>query len=150
MLVTFANKAKRSYSIMAHGVSFSKLSEGAPYLDGKFWLNCCIVTSRILESADLLLLLCSFAIFVGIKEWKRWFGLVCVYPTCHNLRDPPSLPLYRFFPLNMCQTGSLKPAEVHLLILSTSQKPNPIYFSSNLISLIPSVDLLWTCSKNVA
>uniref|UniRef100_A0A8C0EIP4 ferroxidase n=1 Tax=Bubo bubo TaxID=30461 RepID=A0A8C0EIP4_BUBBB len=34
VLVTFANKAKRSYSIMAHGVSFSKLSEGAPYLDG--------------------------------------------------------------------------------------------------------------------
>uniref|UniRef100_A0A663ENS5 ferroxidase n=1 Tax=Aquila chrysaetos chrysaetos TaxID=223781 RepID=A0A663ENS5_AQUCH len=34
ILVTFANKAKRSYSIMAHGVSFSKLSEGAPYLDG--------------------------------------------------------------------------------------------------------------------
>uniref|UniRef100_A0A8C4UIA2 ferroxidase n=1 Tax=Falco tinnunculus TaxID=100819 RepID=A0A8C4UIA2_FALTI len=35
VLVTFANKAKRSYSIMAHGVSFSKLSEGAPYLDGE-------------------------------------------------------------------------------------------------------------------
>ncbi|OWK61083.1 Hephaestin-like protein 1 [Lonchura striata] len=34
VLVTFANKARRSYSIMAHGVSFSKLSEGAPYLDG--------------------------------------------------------------------------------------------------------------------
>uniref|UniRef100_A0A8C3TS56 ferroxidase n=1 Tax=Catharus ustulatus TaxID=91951 RepID=A0A8C3TS56_CATUS len=34
LLVTFANKARRSYSIMAHGVSFSKLSEGAPYLDG--------------------------------------------------------------------------------------------------------------------
>ncbi|KAM6383174.1 ferroxidase HEPHL1 [Alca torda] len=34
VLVTFTNKAKRSYSIMAHGVSFSKLSEGAPYLDG--------------------------------------------------------------------------------------------------------------------
>ncbi|GAB0180718.1 ferroxidase HEPHL1 [Grus japonensis] len=34
VLVTFANKAKRSYSIMAHGVSFSKFSEGAPYLDG--------------------------------------------------------------------------------------------------------------------
>uniref|UniRef100_A0A8C5X323 ferroxidase n=1 Tax=Malurus cyaneus samueli TaxID=2593467 RepID=A0A8C5X323_9PASS len=31
VLVTFANKARRSYSIMAHGVSFSKLSEGAPY-----------------------------------------------------------------------------------------------------------------------
>uniref|UniRef100_A0A8C0VUK4 ferroxidase n=1 Tax=Cyanistes caeruleus TaxID=156563 RepID=A0A8C0VUK4_CYACU len=28
VLVTFANKARRSYSIMAHGVSFSKLSEG--------------------------------------------------------------------------------------------------------------------------
>uniref|UniRef100_A0A8B9CZD4 ferroxidase n=1 Tax=Anser brachyrhynchus TaxID=132585 RepID=A0A8B9CZD4_9AVES len=35
VLVTFANKAKRSYSIMAHGVSFSKLSEGAPYLDAR-------------------------------------------------------------------------------------------------------------------
>ncbi|PKU34260.1 hephaestin-like protein 1 [Limosa lapponica baueri] len=34
VLVTFSNKAKRSYSIMAHGVSFSKMSEGAPYLDG--------------------------------------------------------------------------------------------------------------------
>ncbi|XP_065531951.1 ferroxidase HEPHL1 [Lathamus discolor] len=34
VLVTFANKARRSYSIMAHGVSFSKLSEGAPYIDG--------------------------------------------------------------------------------------------------------------------
>uniref|UniRef100_A0A8C2SUG5 ferroxidase n=1 Tax=Coturnix japonica TaxID=93934 RepID=A0A8C2SUG5_COTJA len=39
VLVTFANKARRSYSIMAHGVSFSKLSEGAPYLDGKFLLQ---------------------------------------------------------------------------------------------------------------
>uniref|UniRef100_A0A8B9PUZ7 ferroxidase n=1 Tax=Apteryx owenii TaxID=8824 RepID=A0A8B9PUZ7_APTOW len=34
VLVTFANKAKRNYSIMAHGVSYSKLSEGVPYLDG--------------------------------------------------------------------------------------------------------------------
>lgn len=45
----------------------------------------------------------------------------------------------------MCQTGSLNPAEVHLLILSTSQKPDPIYFSSNLISLIPSQ---WTYSEH--
>lgn len=55
VLVTFANKARRSYSIMAHGVSFSKLSEGAPYLDGKFWLHCCIVISTILESKNVLL-----------------------------------------------------------------------------------------------
>ncbi|XP_062440569.1 ferroxidase HEPHL1 [Rhea pennata] len=34
VLVTFANKAKRNYSIMAHGVSYSKLSEGVTYLDG--------------------------------------------------------------------------------------------------------------------
>ncbi|XP_009682408.1 ferroxidase HEPHL1 isoform X3 [Struthio camelus] len=34
VLVTFANKAKRNYSIMAHGVSYSKLSEGVSYLDG--------------------------------------------------------------------------------------------------------------------
>uniref|UniRef100_A0A8C8AJW2 ferroxidase n=1 Tax=Otus sunia TaxID=257818 RepID=A0A8C8AJW2_9STRI len=40
VLVTFANKAKRSYSIMAHGVSFSKMSEGAPYLDGTFKVVC--------------------------------------------------------------------------------------------------------------
>uniref|UniRef100_A0A663LLI7 ferroxidase n=1 Tax=Athene cunicularia TaxID=194338 RepID=A0A663LLI7_ATHCN len=36
VLVTFANKAKRSYSIMAHGVSFSKLSEGTRFLSPKF------------------------------------------------------------------------------------------------------------------
>uniref|UniRef100_A0A8B9F728 ferroxidase n=1 Tax=Amazona collaria TaxID=241587 RepID=A0A8B9F728_9PSIT len=40
VLVTFANKARRSYSIMAHGVSFSKLSEGAPYIDGTFKVVC--------------------------------------------------------------------------------------------------------------
>uniref|UniRef100_A0A8D0HH34 ferroxidase n=1 Tax=Sphenodon punctatus TaxID=8508 RepID=A0A8D0HH34_SPHPU len=34
VLVTFANKADRNYSIMPHGVTYSKLSEGAPYLDG--------------------------------------------------------------------------------------------------------------------
>lgn len=70
MLVTFANKARRSYSIMAHGVSFSKLSEGAPYLDGKLFLQRGIVTSRIHEPTDLLLLLCSFALFVDSKAWK--------------------------------------------------------------------------------
>uniref|UniRef100_A0A8C3JM57 ferroxidase n=1 Tax=Calidris pygmaea TaxID=425635 RepID=A0A8C3JM57_9CHAR len=40
VLVTFSNKAKRSYSIMAHGVSFSKMSEGAPYVDGNI-RPCC-------------------------------------------------------------------------------------------------------------
>ncbi|XP_063286765.1 ferroxidase HEPHL1 [Pelobates fuscus] len=34
ILVVFANKADRAYSIMAHGVSFSKESEGAGYADG--------------------------------------------------------------------------------------------------------------------
>lgn len=52
---------------MAHGVSFSKLSEGAPYLDGKLFLQCSTVTSRIHEPTDLLLLLCSFALFVDSK-----------------------------------------------------------------------------------
>lgn len=51
---------------MAHGVSFSKLSEGAPYLDGKFLLQCGIVTFGMHVSTDLLLL-CSFALFVDIK-----------------------------------------------------------------------------------
>uniref|UniRef100_A0A8D2KXT3 ferroxidase n=1 Tax=Varanus komodoensis TaxID=61221 RepID=A0A8D2KXT3_VARKO len=32
--VTFANKADKNYSIMPHGVAFSKSSEGAPYADG--------------------------------------------------------------------------------------------------------------------
>uniref|UniRef100_A0A7M4FAK8 Hephaestin like 1 n=1 Tax=Crocodylus porosus TaxID=8502 RepID=A0A7M4FAK8_CROPO len=36
VLVTFANKADKNYSIMAHGVSYNKLSEGVAYLDGKF------------------------------------------------------------------------------------------------------------------
>ncbi|XP_014372908.1 hephaestin-like protein 1 [Alligator sinensis] len=34
VLVTFANKADKNYSIMAHGVSYNKLSEGVAYLDG--------------------------------------------------------------------------------------------------------------------
>ncbi|KAM4796126.1 ferroxidase HEPHL1 [Rhinophrynus dorsalis] len=34
IVVIFANKADRNYSIMPHGVSFSKDSEGAPYVDG--------------------------------------------------------------------------------------------------------------------
>ncbi|XP_067424284.1 ferroxidase HEPHL1 [Emydura macquarii macquarii] len=34
LLVTFANKAEKNYSIMPHGVSYSKESEGTPYLDG--------------------------------------------------------------------------------------------------------------------
>ncbi|KAM8975284.1 ferroxidase HEPHL1 [Pelodytes ibericus] len=34
VVVVFANKADRHYSIMAHGVAFSKASEGAPYADG--------------------------------------------------------------------------------------------------------------------
>ncbi|KAL8191120.1 UNVERIFIED_CONTAM: hephaestin-like 1, partial [Gekko kuhli] len=34
ILVTFANKADRNFSIMPHGVAFNKSSEGAPYLDG--------------------------------------------------------------------------------------------------------------------
>uniref|UniRef100_A0A8C4VXT1 ferroxidase n=1 Tax=Gopherus evgoodei TaxID=1825980 RepID=A0A8C4VXT1_9SAUR len=36
LLVTFANKAEKNYSIMPHGVSYSKQSEGTSYLDGKF------------------------------------------------------------------------------------------------------------------
>lgn len=51
---------------MAHGVSFSKLSEGAPYLDGKFLLQRGIVTFKMHRSIDLLLL-CSFALFVDSK-----------------------------------------------------------------------------------
>uniref|UniRef100_A0A8C8SXK0 ferroxidase n=1 Tax=Pelusios castaneus TaxID=367368 RepID=A0A8C8SXK0_9SAUR len=35
LLVTFANKAEKNYSIMPHGVSYSKESEGTLYLDGK-------------------------------------------------------------------------------------------------------------------
>uniref|UniRef100_A0A8C8VRC4 ferroxidase n=1 Tax=Pelusios castaneus TaxID=367368 RepID=A0A8C8VRC4_9SAUR len=38
LLVTFANKAEKNYSIMPHGVSYSKESEGTLYLDGKFQL----------------------------------------------------------------------------------------------------------------
>nr|XP_028581903.1 hephaestin-like protein 1 isoform X1 [Podarcis muralis] len=34
ILVTFANKADKNYSMMPHGVAFSKSSEGAPYEDG--------------------------------------------------------------------------------------------------------------------
>ncbi|XP_060090916.1 ferroxidase HEPHL1 [Heteronotia binoei] len=34
ILVTFANKADRNFSMMPHGVAFNKSSEGAPYLDG--------------------------------------------------------------------------------------------------------------------
>ncbi|XP_062983231.1 ferroxidase HEPHL1 [Elgaria multicarinata webbii] len=34
ILVTFANKADKNYSMMPHGVAFSKSSEGAPYADG--------------------------------------------------------------------------------------------------------------------
>ncbi|KAJ6664911.1 hypothetical protein lerEdw1_005883 [Lerista edwardsae] len=34
ILVTFANKADKNCSMMPHGVSFSKSSEGAPYADG--------------------------------------------------------------------------------------------------------------------
>uniref|UniRef100_A0A8C5LQ04 ferroxidase n=1 Tax=Leptobrachium leishanense TaxID=445787 RepID=A0A8C5LQ04_9ANUR len=34
IMVVFANKADRPYSIMAHGVSFQKDSEGANYVDG--------------------------------------------------------------------------------------------------------------------
>ncbi|XP_075775476.1 ferroxidase HEPHL1 isoform X2 [Pelodiscus sinensis] len=33
LLVTFANKAEKNYSIMPHGVIYSKQSEGTPYLD---------------------------------------------------------------------------------------------------------------------
>uniref|UniRef100_A0A8C0H9W2 ferroxidase n=1 Tax=Chelonoidis abingdonii TaxID=106734 RepID=A0A8C0H9W2_CHEAB len=39
LLVTFANKAEKNYSIMPHGVSYSKQSEGTSYLDGKFQLS---------------------------------------------------------------------------------------------------------------
>ncbi|KAM9321158.1 ferroxidase HEPHL1 [Gastrophryne carolinensis] len=35
IVVVFKNMADREYSIMAHGVSFSKDSEGSPYLDGR-------------------------------------------------------------------------------------------------------------------
>uniref|UniRef100_A0A674K7B4 ferroxidase n=1 Tax=Terrapene triunguis TaxID=2587831 RepID=A0A674K7B4_9SAUR len=38
LLVTFANKAEKNYSIMPHGVSYSKQSEGTSYLDGTFQL----------------------------------------------------------------------------------------------------------------
>ncbi|XP_054830441.1 ferroxidase HEPHL1 [Eublepharis macularius] len=34
ILVTFANKADKNYSMMPHGVAFNKSSEGAPYFDG--------------------------------------------------------------------------------------------------------------------
>ncbi|XP_072849696.2 ferroxidase HEPHL1 isoform X1 [Pogona vitticeps] len=34
ILVTFANKADKNYSMMPHGVAFSKSSEGASYADG--------------------------------------------------------------------------------------------------------------------
>uniref|UniRef100_A0A674K648 ferroxidase n=1 Tax=Terrapene triunguis TaxID=2587831 RepID=A0A674K648_9SAUR len=39
LLVTFANKAEKNYSIMPHGVSYSKQSEGTSYLDGTFQLS---------------------------------------------------------------------------------------------------------------
>ncbi|XP_077197573.1 ferroxidase HEPHL1 isoform X2 [Paroedura picta] len=34
VLVTFANKADRNFSMVPHGVAFNKTSEGTPYLDG--------------------------------------------------------------------------------------------------------------------
>uniref|UniRef100_A0A8C4VYJ8 ferroxidase n=1 Tax=Gopherus evgoodei TaxID=1825980 RepID=A0A8C4VYJ8_9SAUR len=40
LLVTFANKAEKNYSIMPHGVSYSKQSEGTSYLDGIFKVVC--------------------------------------------------------------------------------------------------------------
>uniref|UniRef100_A0A8C8VR32 ferroxidase n=1 Tax=Pelusios castaneus TaxID=367368 RepID=A0A8C8VR32_9SAUR len=39
LLVTFANKAEKNYSIMPHGVSYSKESEGTLYLDGHWKLG---------------------------------------------------------------------------------------------------------------
>ncbi|XP_044875716.1 ferroxidase HEPHL1 [Mauremys mutica] len=39
LLVTFANKAEKNYSIMPHGVSYSKQSEGTSYLDGHWKLG---------------------------------------------------------------------------------------------------------------
>uniref|UniRef100_A0A8C3IIM7 ferroxidase n=1 Tax=Chrysemys picta bellii TaxID=8478 RepID=A0A8C3IIM7_CHRPI len=39
LLVTFANKAEKNYSIMPHGVSYSKQSEGTSYLDGLWKLG---------------------------------------------------------------------------------------------------------------
>jgi len=62
--------------------------------------------------------------------------LVYVVPKCHKV--PPDLPLYWFFPLGMCPARWLKLAEVHLLMLSTSQKPNPIHTISDLTSYNPS------------
>ncbi|XP_061484804.1 ferroxidase HEPHL1 isoform X2 [Rhineura floridana] len=42
ILVTFANKADKNYSIMPHGVAFDKSSEGAPYADGHQKLGACV------------------------------------------------------------------------------------------------------------
>lgn len=35
LLVTFANKADRVYSILPHGVLYDKASDAAPNVDGK-------------------------------------------------------------------------------------------------------------------
>lgn len=36
LLVTFANKADKVYSILPHGVVYDKTSDAAPNIDGKF------------------------------------------------------------------------------------------------------------------
>nr|XP_006134465.1 hephaestin-like protein 1 isoform X1 [Pelodiscus sinensis]XP_006134466.1 hephaestin-like protein 1 isoform X2 [Pelodiscus sinensis] len=46
LLVTFANKAEKNYSIMPHGVIYSKQSEGTPYLDGHWKLGAYVKPSE--------------------------------------------------------------------------------------------------------
>ncbi|KAJ7320085.1 hypothetical protein JRQ81_019596 [Phrynocephalus forsythii] len=49
IMVTFANKADKNYSMMPHGVAFSKASEGALYVDGHEKPGACVQPGEIFE-----------------------------------------------------------------------------------------------------